>query len=321
MPRAWAFVLLLVPWGAAHAAEYALLVGVNDCPDFRTQDGTRPRPLHGAERDAEQMADLLRNQFGFAPRRVRLMQGAKANSAAVLSAFRELHDLLTADDVLVFYFAGHGTQFEDQRPFDEEDRLDEALCLADATADGAGLLLDDELGRWLDELPVREVVVVLDCCHAGTGIKTADDEFIPRYLPMPRVKRAAGAVDAPWSDLRSSSKQFGRRTTAFYACQPEQQAYERRLPGLKAPLRAGQFTNFLVTALKDCRADADGDRTVSNREALLFVRERLDSTFNSTRRNVADRQEPTFDSDFEEGPAFGKPAVCAGSPDSRSRPE
>ena len=53
-------------------------------------------------------------------------------------------------------------QIRDVLPLDEEDRLDEALCCFDVTADGKNLLLDDELGLWLDDLKAGAITVIFN---------------------------------------------------------------------------------------------------------------------------------------------------------------
>ncbi len=170
--------IVLLPT-AALGKDFALVIGVNDCPEYQPGENRPMRRLKGAEADAVRWGQWL-SEHGYA---VRSLLGQQATYAA---ARRELAELSTATkraDRVLLFFAGHGTQTADQRPFDEPDGADEALCLADCRFDGQNLLLDDEVGRWIDELEASQVTVVLDCCHAGTGIKDLDDEVTPRFLP------------------------------------------------------------------------------------------------------------------------------------------
>ena len=78
-------------------------------------------------------------------------------------------------DRVVFYFAGHGAQVEDESGDEGDDKFDEVLVPSDTKGElegsGAGLsgfITDDEIGKLLAELPGREVMMVVDSCHSGT---------------------------------------------------------------------------------------------------------------------------------------------------------
>jgi len=205
--------------------------------------------------------------------------------------------------LVVFHFSGHGTQIPDRPPIDEtEDGLDEALCLADSTSEGDNLLVDDELGLWLDDIEAAQVTVILDCCHAGTGTKDTDDDIAARYLPFPGVQRSKAAKSF-WRELKPTTKSLFCRHTAFFACEPQQQAYERRFPEMTAPARAGQFTHFLLLGLASGQADANHDGVITNAEAIQFARSQLDKGFNQARDEKA-RQQPTLEADDKDAPVI-----------------
>jgi uncharacterized caspase-like protein len=287
------------------AEKWALVVGVNDCADFRCPDGSRPRPLRGAESDAEALGALLMDQFGFDKPHVRVLLGKQATLESIRKAMAEIARAARTDDAVVFYFAGHGTQIRDARPLDEQDGLDEALCCYDVTADGKNLLLDDELGLWLDDLAAVSVTVILDSCHSGTGIKDPDDDLAPRFLPMHSdLRRPTGSHD-PWSDLKPTTKSLtAKHRIALFACQPEQQAYERRFPGQQAPARSGQFTRYLLDGLRANAADADGNGQITGSEAVAYVKRQLDGSFNASRSRPKERQEPLVETSAGDKPVF-----------------
>lgn len=298
-------MLLLGNNRTAAADTFALIVGVNDCPSFRLPDGSRPRSLRGAETDAEQMAELLIAQGALDKQHVQILLGKQATYHAVKSAFLALIRQLKPGDRFIFQFSGHGTQIPDRPPLDEPDGLDEALCVYDATAQGDNLVVDDELGQWLDEIPARNITVLLDCCHAGTGTKDPDDDIAARYLPAQAAGFPPKMAKEPWRDLRSSSKSLDKQITAFFACAADQQAYERRMPQMKAPARVGQFTHYFLEGLKDARADVNHDGVISNQESLDYAKSRLQETFNHARAQVRDRQEPTLETAEPGKPIFG----------------
>lgn len=296
-------VALLVGSRPASAADSALVIGVNDCPKYRLPNGSRPRPLKGAESDAVAMAACLIERFGFSKDNVRILKGEQATRQRVLDALQQLQRTLKAGDRCVLHFSGHGTQVPDQKPFDErDDGLDEALCLSDSDEQGHNLLLDDELGRWLDDLPEVDVTVILDCCHAGTGVKDADDDVQARFLPTTALRPVRGEPNAPWKDLQPNTKGAGCRLTAIYACQPHEQAYERRFGDGDQARRAGQFTHFLLDAITQRQAS---DGRITNEEALRSATERLDTSFNRLRPERAAQQHPQLETALERRPLFG----------------
>ena len=300
-------LLLAVTCGNAMAADCALVIGVNDCPKFRLPNGGRPRPLKGAESDADAMAACLIDRFGFARDNVRILKGEQATRQRVLEALARLKQSLKAGDRCVLHFSGHGTQVPDQKPFDErDDGLDEALCLFDSNELGENLLLDDELGLWLDDLPEVDVTVILDCCHAGTGVKDTNDDVQARFLPTTAAKPVRGEAKSPWKDLQPNTKGSGCRLTAIYACQPHEQAYERRFGDADQAHRAGQFTHFLLDATANRQADRDGDGRITNEEALKFATEQLDAGFNRQRPDRAAQQHPQLETKAERQPLFGR---------------
>ncbi|MEQ8791504.1 MAG: caspase family protein [Pirellulaceae bacterium] len=300
--------MFLTPLGSSIASErYALLVGVNECPNYELPEGGKPRPLRGAENDARALAEMLQEKFGFDESNVQLLIGEAATCRAITTSLEQLAAKVTEDDVLVFHFSGHGTQFEDRRPFDEADGLDEALCPHDALANGENLLTDDALGLLLTEIPARRITVLLDCCHAGTGIKDAETEFTPRYLPPIKTAESVESANEqpPWREVRSAAKGFGSELTAIYACRADQQAYERRMLTTRPPRHMGQFTHYLLAGLKDNTADDNQDGKISHAELLEFVTRQLDDKYNRLRRNPSEQQRPAADVPRPEEAIFG----------------
>ncbi|MBN2291347.1 MAG: caspase family protein [Pirellulales bacterium] len=274
--------------------DYALIVGVNCCPNFRLADGSKPRPLRGAENDADAIAALVVEQLGYASENVTILKGKAATYTELKAHFVRLQKTLTSNDHLLFHFSGHGTQVADVKPFDEydRDRLDEALCLYDATAEGKNVLLDDTLGLWLEDLPAARITILLDCCHAGTAIKDPDESIQSRWLP---IARTTGKGEArPWSDLSGVAKSFRPQITALYACHSEQQAYERLFITRKSAQRMGQFTHFLVEAVISRSADTDRNNEFTVSELTTYIAKRLDETYNRNRPRE-DQQRPSSD--------------------------
>lgn len=289
----------------AVAENYALVIGVNECPEFRLPSGRRPLPLRGAEFDADRVAKLLTERYSYPSENVVFLRGQSASLERVEVAIAELTQRVHRGDRFSFYFSGHGTQVEDIKPFDEQvDGVDEALCLYDAKSDGSGLLRDDQLGAFLDGLAASSITVALDCCHAGTGIKEASDEYTAKSLPILASQINRRPSDQPWVDLGGSSKSLDKRITVYYACRPEQQAYECRVPLGDQLTRAGQFTHYLLEALAKKRDAKLGVVGPTAEEIHAAVLQQIEVRFNSTRKLEIDQQHPNLQTDRRGGNLF-----------------
>ena len=154
----------------------ALLVGIDVYSAFKPAAGAPPprnwQDLDGAVRDGEGIAALLTGKFGFAPEHLAILTDKAATRAAILDALAKLAAATQPDDVVLFYYAGHGSQVANSLASDEPDGLDESLVPADSRA-GAADIRDDELrdalGAILDKTP--RLTVILDSCHSGSGTR------------------------------------------------------------------------------------------------------------------------------------------------------
>lgn len=235
---------------------YALLVGIDQYQ--------RPvPPLRGCVNDIKTIEALLRNRlagqgFQFAP--LVLLDDA-AKRQAVIDGFREHLSQAGPDDVALFYYSGHGSQETAPPEFwtIEPDRRDETLVCYDSRTNGRYDLADKELGKLIGEVAERgaHVVVVLDCCHSGSGTRNAEavdvrrapadlrERPIESFLVTPAELEQAGtrsATDTPsgWSKLSRG------KPVLLAACRSEEEAKEYSGGGQ----RRGAFSYFLTSTLE-----------------------------------------------------------------------
>ena len=145
-------------------AKKALLVGINDYRDVRD--------LRGCVNDVTNMHNVLKTYFGFEHRNIRVLTDRRATKREMLNRLEWLVDGARSGDVLVFHFAGHGSQVLDRDEFDElQDRKDEILCPWDVDWD-ENFIADDTLNKIFRELEKGVLLeVILDCCNSGTGTR------------------------------------------------------------------------------------------------------------------------------------------------------
>ena len=167
------------PWPPSPAAggggrRTALCVGIDDYPSA---------PLAGCVNDARAWAGAL-ERLGFET--PQLLLDHQATRVAIMRHLTALVEQSEAGDVIVFQFAGHGTQVPD---LDGDERggdtpgEDEAMCPHDYMS--GELLIDDDIRAIFGRLPEAvNLTCFFDCCHSGTITRFA--------FGRPGVARPAG---------------------------------------------------------------------------------------------------------------------------------
>jgi hypothetical protein len=160
----------------------ALLIGV--------QEYHHISKLGGCVNDAQLMESVLRNSFDFT--HCTRLENDQATRAAILAAFDALAQETQPGDVVVFYFAGHGSQRAD-REGDEPSGFDSTLMPVDTwgtfgTPEQNLDITDDEIFLWLEQLIAKTsaITVIVDACHSGTITRDAEFDvpgFAVRGLP------------------------------------------------------------------------------------------------------------------------------------------
>ena len=126
----------------------ALLVGIDDY-DFAQ--------LSGCVNDATNMKELLSRNDDGSPNFDCKLLTAPGNNISRAYLKEQTRELLAYDaDVALFYFAGHGTF----------DNLGGYLVTQDAAKYDEGVAMRDVLSL-ANQAEIREVVIILDCCHSG----------------------------------------------------------------------------------------------------------------------------------------------------------
>jgi N-acetylmuramoyl-L-alanine amidase len=138
---------------------WAVLVGVNNY-----DDSTHFRPLQVCVKDVIALRERL-IAVGYEPDRIHLLTDdseTKPIKANILSALKAVADATEPDDLLLFYYSGHG------------DTADGESYLVGH--EGHHLVLPDtatpvsRIKQILNQAPARAKVIVLDACHSGADI-------------------------------------------------------------------------------------------------------------------------------------------------------
>lgn len=209
---------------------------------------------------------------GFRENNTMLLTEWRATKTAIREAFRWLDRWEREDTLVLITFSGHGGYMADVPPLDEADGYDEFVVAAesDGTSDMAGVISDDELAEWLDELESNNVVVIVDSCFSG-GMTSAQDALSPAQrvrtiMPQPGVYPDAHLMsgDGLVQDIGGPGRLI------ITASSETQGSWEF------GALEGGALSYFLIQALLDSTTDTDNDGWISFEESFNYAASRVD---------------------------------------------
>jgi caspase domain-containing protein len=139
---------------------YALLIGINNYQHLQK--------LSTARQDAQSLASLLHDQYGF---QTTLLLDAKRDQ--IMKALNDYRRNLDENASLLIYYAGHGN-------FDRV--ADKAYWLpADADPnDTSEWILADDITTDVKVIPARHVLIISDSCYSGGLARDMSPSFTPQ---------------------------------------------------------------------------------------------------------------------------------------------
>jgi len=141
------------------AKKYAIIVGISDYP------GTL-NDLQYCDDDAEDMYAALTTLYGYKSSNIHLLLDMGASFAAIQGAINDIKSKAKADDEVVFFFSGHGTN----GVADDGDRekTDEAIVSHDGNQSGSFVAIwDGQLKDWFSGFSTTRIIFIFDSCLAG----------------------------------------------------------------------------------------------------------------------------------------------------------
>lgn len=234
---------------------YALVVGIDHYPNYRS--------LEGARQDAKEFADWLSNSDtgGALPaKNLKLVLSEKDPVRPVHEDIDDaLEDILEATDNepakrLYIYFSGHGLA---------RSNLGVDLCLAKWSKRRMGRALDskDYLQLALESGRFEEVVMLLDCCRIRKIRKRALHSTLDFARPGDGAAHASAFIGYATQFLNAAHE---AATDEPAATEPGDETEE--------PVVRGHFTRALIDALNGKAADPPGGVTASRLKEYLDLR-------------------------------------------------
>ncbi|KAI0031228.1 peptidase C14, caspase domain-containing protein, partial [Vararia minispora EC-137] len=155
---------------------HALLIGINDYPEFNS--------LSGAVADVDLVKEFLISSLGVPndDTHIRILLNKNATRDRIISSFEELANdsTIKMDDPILIFYAGHGSTLPKPSKWDSNSSEIQCLVAHDAGYDNKertwvkGVVPDVTLASLLTTLAKEKgnnITVVLDCCHSGSGAR------------------------------------------------------------------------------------------------------------------------------------------------------
>jgi uncharacterized caspase-like protein len=255
----------------------AVIIGVSNYEDSQIPS------LRYADADAMMFYDWLISPQGgrYAPSRVKLLVNEKATGRNIKNALFVWLKQALEEDVVVIYFAGHGSPESPDAP------QNLFLLPYDTHHDNiasTGFPMWDVETALKRFIMAKRVIVLADACHSGGVGKSFD---------MARRGSRSLKINPINSGLQSLSR-IGEGVCVISASDDKQFSQENR----KWNGGHGVFTHFLIKGLKG-DADYNKDGTVSLGELIPYLSEQV-------RRGTENAQSPTVAGKFDPAMSIGK---------------
>ena len=245
---------------------YALLVGINK---YHPQSGVNS--LQGCVNDIEAIEKYLEvateNKWELVTQK---LTNESATRQAVINGFSQHLSQADRNDVVFFYYAGHGSYETVPKEFEtlELNGKIETLVCYDSRTSGVPDLADKELNYLIEQVAKQNphILIILDSCHSGTA--TRDPEVVERQInPDTKVRDLKDFLfPKEWVNNRLSNSYKRPKHILISACRDFQTAKEHTGSDGK---RRGAFSYFLTEALQRTNGSLSYANLVQDINALI----------------------------------------------------
>jgi len=228
---------------------YALLVGINE------YNHPTIKNLQGCVNDVQNIKKLLTSgNFNQLEPEVNVLVDADATHKGIIDAFRmNLRDKVKSGDIAFFQYSGHGSRQLSAPEFRQffSEPFDETIVCYDSRHTGGYDLADKELAVLISETVQKgaEMIVMLDCCHSGSGTRSAEDDksvLLTRQAnDNPNERPLESYIDGFYQKQKIENKFDIPRSKHILmaACSQKELAKE-------SPNKSGLFTETLLQILE-----------------------------------------------------------------------
>lgn len=232
----------------------ALSIGIDQYPLWPAD-----RQLNGCVNDVKLIQEVLAGQFGFPRENLVLVTNADATQERILAELDALIAATQQDDIVVFHYAGHGSQVTDLNG-DEPSGYDSTLVPYDSAGwQGQNRdITDDVLELKLTALGEKTsyITLLFDCCHSGSVTRDVQG---PRSRSLPPDRRPREELlamlppvpaRAPQASGPSGWLPIADKYVMIAGCRDDETSYEYQTPGDAGVVSHGALTYFLARELR-----------------------------------------------------------------------
>ena len=173
---------------------YALFVGID------TYLPPVP-PLDGCVNDMRAMRDYIKRSVAPENLHIEVLENEQATRMNVVQKFEEHLTQAGENDVVFFYFSGHGSQEPANQAFWhlEPDKKNETIVCYDSRSSDGSDLADKELATLIDQASQKNqhVLVIMDCCNSGDGTRNLNTTAKVRQSPATENTRSLDSYILP----------------------------------------------------------------------------------------------------------------------------
>jgi len=172
----WGLILPSVKAEVVSPPNYkALIIGINDYAD---NSSTGWIDLKAAEKDTDELYQLLIDKYGFQKEQVTYLPGRKASKDNILDAVDELLGKATEQDSVLIYYAGHGAVRNGVYYWVPADGNRQVHKTGVPTA---------TIELQVNASKARHVLLVADSCLRATWVYRAGKAYRTLFLPFRRL--------------------------------------------------------------------------------------------------------------------------------------
>lgn len=184
---------------------YIFAIGIDDYPSPVWKN------LNNAVLDAETLTEILKKRYSFEAYPDNLYN-TNATKSEIFNSLNSLNQVLTEEDILVIFFAGHGNM----DPVTKKG----FWIPTDGTLDRSTWIENSSIKNFISDCPAKHILLIIDSCFSGTFLTTTRSGNLERtYVDLNSKKSrwiiSSGGEEKVSDGLPNEHSPFGKKIFDF----------------------------------------------------------------------------------------------------------
>jgi hypothetical protein len=172
---------------------YLLLIGINDYRNWN--------PLHNAVKDCRDIAETLTTYYQFEPDKVITLFNENATRENILETLEGLQEMITSEENLLIYYAGHGY-------YDDFSRLGYWVPVDARLNKIPDFIRNSTIHDYLRTIDTKHTLLIADACYAGSLFATSRGDL--DINAKSRWAFTSGDIEKVWDGQPGQNSPFAR---------------------------------------------------------------------------------------------------------------